>query len=38
MCTAYINIQIKKMEDLVSYGINQFLEIFREANIRHPGS
>ena len=38
MCTAYINIQIKKMEDLVSYGINQFLEIFREANIRHPGA
>ena len=36
MCTAYINIQIKKMEDLVGYGINQFLEIFREANIRYP--
>ena len=36
LCTAYINVQIKKMEDLVGYGINQFLEIFREANIRFP--
>lgn len=38
LCTAYINVQIKKMEDLVSFGINQFLEIFKEANIRHPGA
>ncbi len=38
LCTAYINVQIKKMEDLVSYGVNQFLEIFREANIRFPKS
>ena len=36
LCTAYINVQIKKMEDLVGYGINQFLEIFREASIRFP--
>ena len=36
LCTAYINVQIKKMEDLVSYGVNQFLEIFEEANIRFP--
>ena len=36
LCTAYINVQIKKMEDLVSYGVNQFLEIFREASIRYP--
>lgn len=36
MATAYINIKIKKMEDLVSYGVNQFLEIFKEANIRFP--
>ena len=36
LCTAYINVQIKKMEDLVGYGINQFLEIFREASIRYP--
>lgn len=36
LCTAYINVQIKKMEDLVSYGVNQFLEIFREASIRFP--
>ncbi len=36
LATAYINVQIKKMEDLVSYGVNQFLEIFKEANIRFP--
>jgi len=36
LCVASINIRIRKMEDLVSYGLNQFLEIFREANIRHP--
>lgn len=38
LCTAYINVQIRKMEDLVSYGLNQFLEIFKEATIRHPVS
>ncbi len=36
LCTASINIRIKKMEDLVSYGLNQFLEFFKEALIRHP--
>jgi len=36
MCTAFINVNIEKMKDLVSYGLNQFLEIFREALIRHP--
>ena len=36
LCTAYINVEIRKMEDLVSYGLNQFLEIFKEATIRHP--
>lgn len=36
MCTAYINVQIRKMEDLVTYGINQFLEILKEAIIRYP--
>jgi len=36
LCTAAIQIQIKKMEDLVTYGLNQFLEIFKEALIRHP--
>ena len=36
LCVASINVRIRKMEDLVSYGLNQFLEIFREANIRHP--
>lgn len=34
--TAYINVQIKKMEDLVGFGLNQFLEIFKEANLRFP--
>ena len=38
LCTAYINVQIRKMEDLVSYGLNQFLEIFKEANVRYPSS
>ena len=37
MCTAFINVRIEKMKDLVSYGLNQFLEVFREALIRHPG-
>ena len=36
LCTAYINVAIRKMEDLVSFGINQFLEIFKESNIRYP--
>ena len=36
LAVAFINIRIKKMEDLVAYGINQFLEIFKEASIRHP--
>ena len=36
LAVAFINIRIKKMEDLVGYGINQFLEIFKEANIRYP--
>jgi biopolymer transport protein ExbB len=36
LCTAYINVAIRKMEDLVSYGINQFLEVFKEASIRNP--
>jgi biopolymer transport protein ExbB len=36
LCTAYINVAIRKMEDLVSFGLNQFLEVFKESNIRHP--
>ena len=36
MCVASINIQIKKLEDLVSYGLNQFLEILKESMIRFP--
>lgn len=38
LCTAYINVAIRKMEDLVSYGVNQFLEVFKEATIRFPKS
>lgn len=36
LCTAYINVAIRKMEDLVSYGLNQFLEVFKECTIRFP--
>ncbi|MEL7496167.1 MAG: MotA/TolQ/ExbB proton channel family protein [Planctomycetota bacterium] len=36
LCTAYINVAIKKMEDLVQYGVNQFLEMFKEAKRRYP--
>ena len=36
LCTAYINVAIRKMEDLVSYGLNQFLEVFKECSIRFP--
>ncbi|MCH2181729.1 MAG: MotA/TolQ/ExbB proton channel family protein [Mariniblastus sp.] len=36
LAVAFINIKIRKMEDLVAFGINQFLEIFKEASIRHP--
>ena len=36
LAVTYINMRIKKMEDLVGYGINQFLEIFKEASIRYP--
>lgn len=36
ICIAYVNVQIRKMEGLVSFGLNQFFEIFRQAIIRHP--
>jgi len=36
LAVAFINIKIRKMEDLVAFGIKQFLEIFKEASIRHP--
>ena len=36
LAVAFINIKIRKMEDLVAYGVNQFFEIFKEASIRHP--
>lgn len=36
MATASINIKIRKMEDITTYGLNQFLEIFRESMIRYP--
>ncbi|MEQ8784766.1 MAG: MotA/TolQ/ExbB proton channel family protein [Pirellulaceae bacterium] len=31
LCTASINVRIRKMEDLVSYGLSRFLEAFRQA-------
>ena len=36
LATASINIRIKRMEDLVAAGLNQFLEFFREASSRTP--
>jgi len=36
LCTAYINVAIRKMEDLVQYGLNQFLEVFKESRVRYP--
>ena len=36
LATASINIKIRKMEDVVTYGINQFMEMFKEALIRYP--
>jgi biopolymer transport protein ExbB len=36
LCTAYINVAIRRMEDMVTYGINQFLEVFKEASTRFP--
>jgi biopolymer transport protein ExbB len=33
-----INIRIRKMEDITSYGINQFLEVFRQSLIKYPTS
>ncbi len=38
LAVAFINIKIRKMEDLVAYGLNQFFEIFKEALIRNPGN
>jgi biopolymer transport protein ExbB/TolQ len=36
LATTFINEKIERMKDLVAYGLNQFMEIFREALIRHP--
>ncbi len=36
LAVAFINIKIRKMEDLVAFGVNQFFEILKEASIRHP--
>ncbi len=33
-----INIRIRKMEDVTSYGINQYLEVFRQSLIKYPTS
>jgi biopolymer transport protein ExbB/TolQ len=34
--TAAVNIRIRKLQEFVAHGLNQFLEIFKEALIRHP--
>lgn len=36
LALASVNVQLRKLEDLCAYGLNQFLEIFKEASIRHP--
>jgi biopolymer transport protein ExbB/TolQ len=36
LATSSIGIKMKKMQDMVSQGLNQYMEIFREALIRHP--
>jgi biopolymer transport protein ExbB/TolQ len=36
VATASINIRIRRLQELVTYGLNQFMEIFKEALIRHP--
>jgi len=36
LCTAYVNVAIRKMEDLVQYGLKQFLEVFKESRRRFP--
>jgi biopolymer transport protein ExbB/TolQ len=36
VATASINIRIRKLQEFVTYGLNQFMEIFKEALIRHP--
>lgn len=34
--TASINIRIRKLQEFVAIGLNQFMEVFKEALIRHP--
>ena len=36
LAMASVNVQLRKLEDLCAFGLNQFLEIFKEASIRHP--
>lgn len=36
VATAGANNRIRKMQEFVTHGLNQFLEIFKEALIRHP--
>jgi biopolymer transport protein ExbB/TolQ len=36
LSSASINIRVRNMQELIGYGLNQFLEIFKEALIRHP--
>jgi biopolymer transport protein ExbB/TolQ len=36
VATASINIRIRKLQEFVTHGLNHFMEIFKEALIRHP--
>jgi len=36
LASASINIRVRNMQELIGYGLNQFLEVFKEALIRHP--
>lgn len=36
VATASINIRIRKLQEFVTLGLNQFMEILKEALIRHP--
>lgn len=36
VATAGVSIRIRKLQEFVTYGLNQFMDIFKEALIRHP--
>lgn len=36
LSSATVNIRVRAMQELIGHGLNQFLEVFKEALIRHP--